>query len=287
MKRNPTLLQAILPILVLVGMIVVNVFLIEDDPLDGPSQIALIFAAIVAGACAMFNGVTWEEISKKIENTIASAITSIIILLVIGMLAGSWMISGVIPSMIHYGLFILKPSYFLPATVLIASIVSVATGSSWSTIATVGVALLSIGNALGFSSPMVAGAIISGAYFGDKISPMSDTTNLASATARTNLFTHIKYMLHTSVPAILITLIIFLIISLSSGASSEINAGELQRVIKSNFNVNPLLFIVPVLVIYLIVKKVPAVITLLTGSILAAIFAVIFQGDLLERMTDG
>lgn len=193
MKREAGLFEALIPIFVLIFLLTLNVFLFED-PLAGSNQIALILSASVAGVIAIRLGFNWEAISRKIVATIGSAMPSILILFLIGSLAGTWMISGVVPTMIYYGLNIINPKLFLVTAVLVGSIVSVATGSSWSTVATIGVALLGIGKALGMNEAIVAGAIISGAYFGDKMSPMSDTTNLAPAMAGTDLFTHIRYM---------------------------------------------------------------------------------------------
>src|SRR5690606_12282448 len=193
-------------------------------------------------------GINWSGIIDKIVITIGSALPSILILLLIGSLAGTWMLSGVVPVMIYYGLDIINPTLFLFTAVIVTSIVSVATGSSWSTIATIGIALLGIGKALGLNEAIVAGAIISGAYFGDKISPLSDTTNLAPAMAGTDLFTHIRYMFFTTVPSMTITLILFLIIGFSTDYTSSFNnVLSVKTAIEGTFNINPLLFLVPVI----------------------------------------
>lgn len=194
-KKRPTLLQALIPIICLIFMLSLNVFIYGEDTLSGANQIALLLAAAIAGIIAIRLKLTWSAILSQIVTSIGSAMPSILILLLIGSLAGTWMISGVVPAMIYYGLKIIHPSIFLFAAVVTCSIVSLATGSAWSTVATVGVALLGIGQALGFPVGLVAGAIISGAYFGDKMSPLSDTTNLAPAMAGTDLFTHIRYMM--------------------------------------------------------------------------------------------
>ena len=201
-KKRPSIFIALLPIVILIFLLALNIMYF-DDPVAGPNQIALLFASAIAGVIAITLGRNWVEIRKQIVKSIGDAMPSILILLLIGALAGTWMISGVVPTLIYYGLDVLHPSIFL-----FAAVVSVATGSSWSTIATIGVALLGIGTAMGFNPPLVAGAVISGAYFGDKMSPLSDTTNLAPAMAGTDLFTHIKYMAFTTGPTILITLII-------------------------------------------------------------------------------
>lgn len=211
---------------------------------------------------------------------------AILILMMIGALAGTWMLSGVIPAMIHYGLYILRPDYFLPAAVIIAAIIAIATGSSWSTIATVGVALLGIGQTLGLNDAMIAGAIISGAYFGDKVSPLSDTTNLASATAGVNLFTHIRYMMFTTVPTILITFILFTIISLCIDIQpTDMSVDAVQQTITSTYQISPLLFIVPIIVIWMIARRVEPVPVLFLGAILGAILALITQSDVITQLS--
>ncbi|MCB0410413.1 MAG: Na+/H+ antiporter NhaC, partial [Flavobacteriales bacterium] len=256
-----------------------------DNALSGANQLALLISGGVAAIIALFNGYKWNDILEGITQSISSALPAIIILLLIGSLAGTWLLSGVVPAMIYYGLDILNPTIFLFATCLISSIVSLATGSSWSTVATVGIALLGIGKALGINEPIIAGAIISGAYFGDKMSPLSDTTNLAPAMAGTDLITHIKYMTYTTVPSILITLLIFLIIGFSYNTGDQVSQVDvLQNAIASKFNISPWLFIVPILVIVLIVKKVPASPALLAGSILGGVFAVVFQPQLITEI---
>ena len=210
--KKPSLLQAFTPILVLIALLVINVrFVYGDDALSGSNQLALLLAGAVAAVIAKMNGYNWKDILSGITHSISSALPALIILLLIGALAGTWLISGVVPAMIYYGLDILNPTIFLVASCIICAIVSLATGSSWTTVATVGIALIGIGEVLGFDKGIVAGAIISGAYFGDKMSPLSDTTNLAPAMAGTDLITHIKYMTLTTVPSILVTLIIFLV----------------------------------------------------------------------------
>ncbi len=286
--RKPNLLQSFIPILVLIGLLVVNVLVVYgDNALGGANQISLLIAGAVAGIIAVYNGYKWTDILDGITKSIKSALPALIILLLIGALAGTWLISGVVPAMIYYGLDILTPSIFLVASCLICSIVSIATGSSWSTVATVGIALLGIGKALGMGDGMIAGAIISGAYFGDKMSPLSDTTNLAPAMAGTDLITHIKYMTVTTVPSILITLIVFLVIGFfynSGGQVGEI--GVLKSAISSKFNISPWLFIVPIAVIILIVKKMPAIPALLIGSVLGGVFAIIFQPQLIYSISE-
>jgi NhaC family Na+:H+ antiporter len=284
MKREAGLFEALIPIFVLIFLLTLNVFLFED-PLAGSNQIALILSASVAGVIAIRLGFNWEAISRKIVATIGSAMPSILILFLIGSLAGTWMISGVVPTMIYYGLNIINPKLFLVTAVLVGSIVSVATGSSWSTVATIGVALLGIGKALGMNEAIVAGAIISGAYFGDKMSPMSDTTNLAPAMAGTDLFTHIRYMVYTTTPTYIITLLISLVIGLRYDFSGAVvNVESVQTAISGTFNTNPLLFLVPLLLFGIILLRVPPIPALLAGTLLGGIFGVIFQPEVIKTV---
>ena len=288
--KKPSLLQSFIPILVLVGLLIINVKFVfigdNDDTLAGPNQLALLFAGTVAAIMATINGSSWNEILNGMTSSITSALPALLILLLIGALAGTWMLSGVVPAMIYYGLDILNPTIFLFATCLICAIVSIATGSSWTTVATVGIALVGIGDVLGFEKGIIAGAIISGAYFGDKMSPLSDTTNLAPAMAGTDLITHIKYMALTTIPSIVITLIIFLVIGFFYNTTGDVGQiREFQTAILSKFNISPLLFLVPVAVVGLIIKKVPAIPALFIGSLLGGIFAVIFQPDLLVALS--
>lgn len=284
-KREPTLLESIIPIAFLIVLLVINVGIFGSEALGGSNQIVLILSAGVAAIVAIRIGYKWQEIQDGIVKSISSAMASILILLLIGALAGTWMLSGVVPAMIYYGLQILNPTIFLVAACIVCSIVSIATGSSWTTAATVGIALIGIGQALGISEGLVAGAILSGAYFGDKMSPLSDTTNLAPAMAGTDLFTHIRYMTITTVPSIIIALIIFLIIGLTnqSGGVIEEKAAILAA-IDGTFTINGWLFIVPVIVVVLIVKKMPALPALLIGTLLGALFAFIFQGELIAQV---
>jgi len=284
MKRKASLFTALFPILVLIGLLTLNVILFEDT-LSGANQIALLIAAALAGIIAYHLGIDWLEIRAKVVSTIGSAMPSILILLLIGSLAGTWMISGVVPAMIYYGLDIISPKLFLFTAVIVSAIVSVATGSSWSTIATIGVALLGIGNAIGMSEAIVAGAIISGAYFGDKMSPLSDTTNLAPAMAGTDLFTHIRFMAFTTVPSMTITLVVFLIIGFNYDFSStNIDVANVKTAIEGTFNTNALLFLVPVILLTIIILKVPPLPSLFVGTILGGIFAIIFQPEIIKQI---
>ena len=281
--KTPTMLQSVLPLIVLITLLALNVKFFRDDTLSGANQIALIMGATVAGIIAVYQGFKWQHLLDRVVHSIGTAMPAMLILFLIGSLAGTWMISGVIPMLIYYGLEILNPRIFLFATVFICSLVSVSTGSSWSTVATMGVALLGIGKTLGFNEAMIAGAIISGAYFGDKMSPLSDTTNLAPAVAGTDLFTHIRYMVLTTGPTWIITLIIFLVIGFTREHSgTEASAAVVQAAIKTKFNVTPILLVVPAMLIFIIVKKVPPLPALLGGTLLGALCAVIFQPHILK-----
>ncbi len=284
--NRTTYIVAIFPIIFLIILLSINVSLYGDDSLGGANQLALILAGAVAGIIGIKSGTNWKSIIEGISNSIKSVTPSIIILLLIGSLAGTWLISGIVPAMIYYGLQILNSEIFLFATAIITTIVSIATGSSWSTIATIGVALLGIGQALGLGVGMIGGAIISGAYFGDKMSPLSDTTNLAPAMAGTDLFSHIKYMMYTTIPSFFITLILFLVLGFQSDVSSAQNIDELLLVLSTSFNITPWLFLVPIMVILLIIKKVPAIPSLLIGTLLGGFFAVIFQPNIILEITE-
>lgn len=282
---RPTLLQAFIPIIFLIIALFINVRIYGSASLDGSNQIILMFSAGVASLVALKLGINWEEIRQGIVDSISSAMASMIILLLIGTLAGTWLLSGIVPAMIYYGLQILNPTIFLFAACIVCSIVSVATGSSWTTSATVGIALVGIGTALGLPLGMVAGAIISGAYFGDKMSPLSDTTNLAPAMAGTDLFTHIKYMAYTTIPSISIALIIFLVLGFVKGGNTEIVETQIiLDAINSKYEINLFLFLVPVVMVILIAKKMPAIPAISIGALLGAVFALIFQPDLVQEV---
>lgn len=282
-KKQATFGLSFIPVLFLIGMLffatmVNNVW--ETGWID--VHIPLLLAALVAGLIAVFIlGFQWIELEAGIVNLVKSAIGSIIILLIIGIVIGTWLLSGIVPSMIYYGLKILNPSIFLIVTLVMCSIVSLATGSSWTTVATVGIALMGVGRGLGVPSEVIAGAIISGAYFGDKMSPLSDTTNLAPAVAGADLFEHIKHMFYTTVPAYTLSIIVFAVLGFKY-AGSEIDQQSVNGMLSAldgAFNISPFLLIVPVVVILLVVMKVPAIPGLFAGGILGAIFAFIFQGS--------
>ncbi|TGV04635.1 Na+/H+ antiporter NhaC [Flavivirga rizhaonensis] len=276
--------EALIPVLALVGMLAYNIYVYGDDALSGSNQFVLLLGAAVAAIVGFRNKVPYERMLEEVAENIKSTTGALLILLMVGSLAGTWLVSGIIPTMIYYGLQILNPTIFLAACVIICSIISIATGSSWTTSATVGIALVGIGETLGISIGMTAGAVLSGAYFGDKMSPLSDTTNLAPAMAGSELFSHIKYMALTTVPTILVTLIIFIIIGLNIDITGTPQIEDKLSAIKYAFNISPWLFIVPILVIIMIVKKTPPLIALLIGSLLGGITALIAQPDIIIKI---
>ena len=254
-KPQLSLSVALLPLIILVVLLTYNVTIFGDDALSGSNQFILLLGGGVAGLLGLRNKVTYGEMLRKVGENLQSVTGPILILLLVGALTGTWLLSGIIPAMIDYGLQIANPRFFLPACVLISALVSLATGSSWSTSATIGIALIGIGKALDLPVGMVAGAVISGAYFGDKLSPLSDTTNLAPAMAGSELFNHIRYMLYTTLPCIVITLLLFIVLGWSFSSSGEVNTSFLSESIREKFNITPWLFLVPLTVIIMIIKN--------------------------------
>jgi NhaC family Na+:H+ antiporter len=283
-KKIPYLI-ALAPILFLIILLSINVVM-YDNPIGGANQLALLLSAALAAVIGLYYGSKWKEIMEGIANSIKSVVPAIIMLLLIGSLAGTWLISGVIPTMIYYGLQILNPTIFLFATAIITAIVSLASGSSWSTIATVGIALLGIGTAIGLPLGLIGGAIISGAYFGDKMSPLSETTNMAAAISGVDLFDHIKYMMYTTVPSFIIALILFLGIGFyfTTDISSE-QIDQALNVIANKFTITPWLFLVPIAVIVMIIKKVAAIPALFLGTLLGGVFAIFFQPEIVVEVS--
>ena len=287
-KPLPTPILSLVPILVLVAMLAVTIHIFGSDALAGGSQVCLLTATafcVLIGMAGFKR--TWKDYEDAITKNIGNVGTALIILLLIGALSGAWMVCGVVPTLIYYGIQIINPDFFLVSTCLICSIVSVMTGSSWTTIATIGIALLGIGKALGFEEGWIAGAIVSGAYFGDKVSPLSDTTVLASTTVGTPLFTHIKYLMLTTVPSMFIALGIFTVAGLSQDSSTAIHVADFTQALGDKFHISLWLMIVPVLTAVMIAKRVPSIITLFLSTILAIIFAVIFQPELLREIAGG
>ncbi|MCL5128096.1 Na+/H+ antiporter NhaC [Algibacter sp. L4_22] len=279
--------EALIPVILLMGLLFYNITF-EDGEWFGEysNQLILLIGASIAAIVGFYNKVSFNLMIKEVWENLKSVFVPIMILFLVGALAGTWLVSGVIPAMVYYGLQVLSPSIFLPASVVIAAIISIATGSSWTTSATVGIALVGIGTALGIAPGMIAGAVISGAYFGDKMSPLSDTTNLAPAMAGTDLFTHIRYMTITTVPTIVITLIFFTVLSMNVETTGTADVSSLLTTIASTFNITPWLFLVPVTVIALILLKTKPLIALITGVLLAAVFAFIFQPEILNGLGD-
>lgn len=283
-NRRLSLLEACIPIFILVGMLAYNVYVYGDEATGGSNQFVLLLGAAIAAIIGFRNKVKYEAMLEEVAKNVKSTTGAILILLMVGALSGTWLLSGVIPTMIYYGLQILDPSIFLPACVVICSIISIATGSSWTTSATVGIALMGIGATIGMPLGMVAGAVVSGAYFGDKLSPLSDTTNLAPAMAGTDLFTHIRYMLYTTVPTMVLTLIIFIFLGLAQNTSGTTDDKAILTAIQASFNVSPWLFIVPGAVILMIVRKTDPLVALLAGTLLGGLFALIFQPELVAKI---
>ena len=285
-KINLSLNESLFPIILLIIFLSFNVYVYGDDAMGGSNQFILLIGASAGIGLGIFKGFKFSGMMNQVAENLKSVTGAIVILLFVGALSGTWLISGIIPSMIYYGLNILHPSIFLPACLVICAIISVATGSSWTTSATVGIALIGISKAIGIPVEMSAGAIISGAYFGDKLSPLSDTTNLAPAISGSDLFTHIKYLTITTIPTITISLIIFIILNFYMVSSGPTDNTILLEAINQSFNITPLIFIVPLIVIILIIKKTPPIIALFTGTMLGAIFALIFQQDILIQLSN-
>ncbi len=286
-QEQRSLWLALVPLVVLFALLGYNVAVYGDDSLSGANQTALILAAAVAAAISLRLGTRWDVIQEVILENIRAATPAILILLMVGALVGTWLIGGIVPTMIYYGLQIFNPAIFIFSCCVLTSIASIVIGSSWSTSATLGVALISIGYTLGFNPGLVAGAIISGAYFGDKLSPLSDTTNLASGVTGVDLFTHIRYLTLTTIPSILITLAFYLIIGFVLGTpdAQESTTAETQALLAENFALSPFLLIVPAVVIYLIVKRVAALPALFVGVLLGIAAALVLQYPLLQELT--
>lgn len=276
---------SLIPILILVTLLALNISIFGSDAILGASQVALLFSAGVAIWLAMWLfKIPWQDFEEEIKSNIGDVTTAIVILFLIGAISGTWTMSGIVPTFIYYGVKVISPKVFLLTACLICALVSVMTGSSWTTIATIGVALLGIGKAEGFSDGMIAGAIISGAYFGDKISPLSDTTVLASSMSKVPMFTHIRYLMYTTVPSLVITLVIFLILGLSHTGGDAALIDEYTSVLGSKFNITPWLMVVPALTALMIVRRMPALIVLALSIALAAVAAVVFQPDIIMEI---
>ena len=285
-RKEPSLIQALIPVLMLIVMMWASVRLFGDGSSSGPNQMALLLAAAAAVLLGLRNGYTWEELQDGMIKGVSLSMGAIFILFTVGSLIGTWIMGGIVPAMIYYGLQILHPSIFYLATVLICAIVSIATGSSWTTAGTVGIALIGIAGALEVNLAIAAGAVISGSYFGDKLSPLSDTTNLAPAMTGTELFAHIRHMLWTTIPALIIGGTLFLLLGLRNVGEQ---GGDLQPFLDAlgtQFNIGWYSMICPAIVLFMVMKKVPALPALLIGALLGGVFAVVFQQAAVLRFVD-
>lgn len=279
-RRDPSLLQALLPLILLVAGLASSVYLYGSDSSYGANQIALLLAGAVAGIIGIYNGLRWDDIQAAITRGIALATPALLILLAVGALIGTWILSGTVPALIVYGLKLMDPSFFYPAACLICAVVSMAIGSSWTVAGTLGVALMGVASGLDMSPAITAGAVISGSYFGDKLSPLSDTTNLAPAAAGGELFAHVRHMAWTTIPAFVLAMIGFTVVGLGASASADgADFGDLAGIMGSHFNLGLHLLIPLVVVFALAVKRFPAYPTILIGALLGAVFAVLFQPD--------
>lgn len=276
--RLPSTWLSLIPVVALVAMLALAIYLFGGDALSGGSQIVLLMATAICALIAVYRcGITWNEIEEQIARNIYGIAPSLLILLLIGTLSGSWMVSGIVPSLIYYGLEIMQSDFFLASCCILCAVVSVMTGSSWTTIATIGIALIGIGEAQGFRTGWIAGAIISGAYFGDKMSPLSDTTVLAASVTGTPLFTHIRYMLYTTVPSMVIALTVFCVAGFTHQTADASEIAAFSEALKNSFQITPWLLIVPAVTGLLIARKVPSIVVLFASSVLAGVFALIFQ----------
>ena len=283
--KYPSIAVSAIPLLVLITMLALTIKLFGGDAIAGGSQLSLLTASAVCATIAIVGyKCSWQQLEDAFVANMRSATPAIIILLLIGAIAGTWMASGVIPTLIYYGLKILSPSIFLPASCIICAIVSLLTGSSWTTIATIGVALMGIGDAMGFSEGWIAGAIISGAYFGDKISVMSDTTVLASSTSEVPIFSHIKYMLTTTSISLFIAITVFSIVSFTATPEATVDILAIEQALQATFNLSPWLLLVPVFTGLLIAKRLPAIITLFASALMAAIAMLLFQPQIIQEI---
>lgn len=285
LKKFPSPLVSLIPIAALIVLLFFTISTFGSDALTGASQVSLLVATALCVFIGMWRyGIPWKDFEKAITNNIAGVSSALIILLIIGALSAVWMVSGVVPTLIYYGVQIIHPRFFLLCTCIICAVVSVMTRSSWTTIATIGIALMGIGKAQGFEEGWIAGAIISGAYFGDKVSPLSDTTILASSVTDTPLFTHIRYMLFTTVPSLVITLLLFTVMGFTHEAANMDSISLFTAALDAKFHITPWLLIVPIVTGILIARKVPSIVTLFISTVLTVIFMLIFQPGLLYEV---
>jgi len=289
-NKQPGLLVAFVPIVLLISLMVLNIIIFKDDAMGGPNQLALLLSAMAAAFIGIFHlKIKYKKLETVVLESIIMSMQAMLILLVVGSLISIWIMSGIVPLLIYYGLQIIHPSIFLFVACIVCVIVSLSTGSSWSTSGTIGIALIAMGKTLDIPTGMVAGAVISGAYFGDKMSPLSDTTNLAPAMVGTDLFTHIRHMVYTSGPAIILALAGFFLLGLfyqgQMATSTEIE--QVLQIIRTHFNVNPWLLLVPLVVIIMVARRMPALPALMLGVLLGAVAIALFQSELLAMHSGG
>ena len=285
--KQATFLDALIPISVLVLLLGTSVYLYNDDSSYGPNQIALLFAAAIAVLIGLKNGYKWGELEEAMVKGITISLGAVLILLMVGALIGTWLLSGTVPSLIYYGLQLINPHWFYAASCVLCAIVALSIGSSWTTAATIGVALLGVSSGLGLDQVVPAGAVISGAYFGDKLSPLSETTNLAPAVAGSNLFQHIHHMLWTTVPSFIIALIIFLVLGFNAeGIPNEGRIEEISSILLQNFNIGIEMLVPLVVLLTLAIKKMPAFPAVAIGAFVGAIWALLFQQELIASQIE-
>ncbi len=287
-KRSPSLVQALTPLLVLIVLLSASVFIYGEDSSYGPNQIALWIASGVAIGIGFYNRFSWVEIEDGIKSGISVAMGALLIILAVGSLIGTWLLSGTVPSMIYFGLELLNPSWFYAASALICAIISLAIGSSWTTAATIGVALMGIAVGMDMSPAITAGAVVSGAYFGDKMSPLSDTTNLAPAVAGSELFQHIRYMGYTAGPAFLIALVLFVLLGFNADANFK--ALELERMqleLSNTYTIGWEMLVPLVVLLVLAARGKPALPSVFFGALLGGLWAVLFQPELITAIANG
>ncbi len=287
-EREPRLWQALLPLVVLALMLGTAVLLFKDGSSSGPNQAALMLATMLAAIIGLANGIRWKDLQEGMVQGISLSIVPIFILLAVGALIGSWMLSGTVPTLIVYGLKLMHPAYFYPAACLVCAIVALAIGSSWTVAGTLGVALIGVAQGLEMSPAITAGAVISGAYFGDKLSPLSDTTNLAPAAAGSELFEHIRHMLWTTVPSLVLALLLFTVVGLGAAHNrSEAGFDALPEILQAHFHIGPHLLIPMLVVLVLAIRRMPAYPTILIGALTGLLFAALFQPEAMQALGEG
>ena len=286
--KQPTLFQALIPLVALVIMLASSVYFFGEDSSYGPNQIALWIAAGIACIIGFKNGFSWEQIEKGIQEGISVALGAMLIILAVGSLIGTWLLSGTVPTLIYYGLELLNPGLFYAASCIICGIIALSIGSSWTTAATIGVALMGVASGMGLDPAIAAGAIVSGSYFGDKMSPLSDTTNLAPAVSGTELFAHIRYMGYTAGPAFIMSVTIFLFLGLNADSSVSLEKlNQMQSLLDNTFNIGWAMLVPLGVLLFLAATRKPALPTVFFGALLGGVWALIFQPDMVQQMAGG